>query len=267
VSDDPAMRTLSPPTLMSLGNGLCGLTSIALATSPDAIAGELRPIALAGVLLLTAMLFDMLDGRLARMTGRTSRFGVELDSLCDMVSFGVAPVFLMRATATFGSDRLLWGVGALYTACAAIRLARFNSEHDGTKSAEFRGLPSPGAAGVVASIVISLPALTRLGESAEATWAQVAAANLLRFGTAALPIAMIVVALLMVSKVPYPHLMEELSGGRLLPLRLLPLAFGVAAFVIFHEVALPFLFGAYALAPPALFLAAHIARQGELYAR
>jgi CDP-diacylglycerol--serine O-phosphatidyltransferase len=267
MSDEPITGRPISPTLMSLGNGLCGLASIALATSVAATAGELRPVALAGVLILAAMLFDMLDGRLARLTGRTSRFGVELDSLCDMVSFGVAPVFLMLATATFGHSVLLWVVGGLYTACAAIRLARFNAEHDGSKSAEFRGLPSPAAAGVVASVAITLPALTRLAESADGVWAQVASGHLLRFSTNALPLAMIVVALLMVSKVPYPHLLEEFSGGRPLPWRLLPLLLGVTAFVVFHEVALPFLFGAYAIAPAAHFLGSHLARQGELYAR
>jgi CDP-diacylglycerol---serine O-phosphatidyltransferase len=267
MSDGPTLRAPIPPTLMSLGNGLCGLASIALATSPGADAGELRPVALGGVMLLAAMLLDMLDGRLARMTGRTSRFGVELDSLCDMVSFGLAPVFLMRASATFGNSAFLWSIGALYTACAALRLARFNAEHDGGKSGEFRGLPSPAAAGVVASVAIALPALTRLAGSADSTWARVASGHLLRIGTAALPVAMVFVALLMVSRIPYPHLMEELSGGRVLPLRLLPLVIGVTAFLAFHEVALPFLFWAYAIAPPTHFIVSHLARQGELYAR
>jgi CDP-diacylglycerol--serine O-phosphatidyltransferase len=255
------------PTLMSLGNGLCGLASITFATSAGADAGELRPIALAGVMILVAMVFDMLDGRLARMTGRTSRFGVELDSLCDMVSFGVAPVFVMLACTSFRHPVLLWMVGGAYTASAALRLARFNAEHDGSKSAEFRGLPSPAAAGNVASIAIALPILTRLSESAATPWVLSASGHLLRAAQAWLPAAMVLLGVLMISRVPYPHPMEQLSGGRILPIRLLPFVVAALAFAIGHELALPLLFGAYALMPSAHFVATHLAGEGELYAR
>ena len=119
-------------------------------------------------MVLLAMVFDMLDGRLARMSHATSSFGGQLDSLCDMVSFGIAPAFLMLQIVSerklepiipfSGSllHRFIWLAALAYISCTAIRLARFNVENEESEVAHmsFVGLPSPAAAGVVVSLII-----------------------------------------------------------------------------------------------------------------
>src|SRR5271163_2766120 len=106
------------------------------------------------------MVFDMLDGYVARLSKTASDFGGELDSLCDVVSFGVTPAFLLLKLGP-GWDVPLWhqllaGIAALYFACTALRLARFNVENnpDPSSHKRFRGLPSPGAAGCIAALAI-----------------------------------------------------------------------------------------------------------------
>jgi CDP-diacylglycerol--serine O-phosphatidyltransferase len=113
----------------------------------------------AAVAILVAGVFDGLDGRVARMTGSTSSFGMELDSLCDMVSFGVAPGLLVYLWALLPYGRYGWLAAFLYVAATALRLARFNSsmdEGDSTspKSHDFVGLPCPAAAGAIATMIM-----------------------------------------------------------------------------------------------------------------
>ena len=123
----------------------------------------------ASCLIFLAMLFDALDGSTARWANRTSEFGAQLDSLCDAISFGAAPAFLMlQFSVSYGyHPRLLWMVAALYVVCTVLRLARFNVETDeDEKDQGFSGLPSPAAAAVVASfpfMVFGPAVLTELG--------------------------------------------------------------------------------------------------------
>jgi CDP-diacylglycerol--serine O-phosphatidyltransferase len=101
--------------------------------------------------IVLAGIFDALDGRVARLSRATSRFGSEYDSLADMVSFGVAPAFLAYMAGELGQlQRTGWILAFLFTACAALRLARFNV-HSSRFQGRFEGLPSPAAAGMVAS--------------------------------------------------------------------------------------------------------------------
>jgi CDP-diacylglycerol--serine O-phosphatidyltransferase len=100
---------------------------------------------------------DMLDGRVARMTGATSDFGIEFDSLADVVSFGVAPAILAFTWGLQPLGRVGWAVGFLFVAAAAVRLARFNIQAAVQDKRYFAGLPSPAAAGVVASTVFAYP--------------------------------------------------------------------------------------------------------------
>ncbi len=101
--------------------------------------------------IVLAAIFDALDGRVARLSRATSRFGSEYDSLADMVSFGVAPAFLAYMAGDLGQlERTGWILAFLFTACAALRLARFNV-HSSRFQGRFEGLPSPAAAGMVAS--------------------------------------------------------------------------------------------------------------------
>jgi CDP-diacylglycerol--serine O-phosphatidyltransferase len=106
--------------------------------------------------ILVAGIFDGLDGRVARITHSTTRFGVEYDSLSDLVSFGIAPGVMMYWWALKPLGRLGWLAGFLYVACGAIRLARFNVQINTVESKYFQGLPIPAAAGLVATVIIFL---------------------------------------------------------------------------------------------------------------
>lgn len=105
--------------------------------------------------IVGAAVFDLLDGRVARMTHSTSKFGAEYDSLCDLVSFGVAPGVLLYLWALQPFGRIGWLVSFLFTACGALRLARFNVQANIVEKAYFQGLPIPMAAGIVASSVLA----------------------------------------------------------------------------------------------------------------
>lgn len=107
----------------------------------------------AAIAIFIAILFDGLDGRLARLTHTQSEFGAEYDSLADMVSFGVAPAVLALATALNALGKLGWILAFVYCAAAALRLARFNVNHSVVSKNYFQGLPSPAAAALVASFV------------------------------------------------------------------------------------------------------------------
>ena len=111
---------------------------------------------LAAMGILVAMVLDGLDGRVARWTHTQSPFGAELDSLSDMVSFGAAPALVLYEFALKGMGKLGWVAAFVYCACAALRLARFNTNIDVVDKRYFQGLPSPAAAGVLASFIWAL---------------------------------------------------------------------------------------------------------------
>lgn len=104
--------------------------------------------------IILANIFDGLDGWIARLTGTTTRFGIELDSLSDLVAFGVAPAVMMYKWSLVPFGRLGWAATFLFIACGALRLARFNIQTGTPGSKAFKGMPIPGAATVLASIVI-----------------------------------------------------------------------------------------------------------------
>ncbi|ALC16124.1 CDP-diacylglycerol--serine O-phosphatidyltransferase [Desulfuromonas soudanensis] len=104
--------------------------------------------------ILISSVFDALDGKVARMTGTTSRFGVEYDSLADLVAFGVAPGILMYSWALKPFGKLGWMAAFLFVVCGALRLARFNVQVNTVESKRFVGLPIPAAASMVASCVL-----------------------------------------------------------------------------------------------------------------
>jgi CDP-diacylglycerol--serine O-phosphatidyltransferase len=133
------------PGLLTTGNLLCGFYSIVLTFE-----GHHEWAALA---LFVGMVMDMLDGKVARLTRTTTQFGVEFDSLADVVSFGVAPALLLYAWALAPLGRVGAGAAFLYVICGTLRLARFNVLTGITDRRYFIGLPIPGAAGVVASMV------------------------------------------------------------------------------------------------------------------
>ncbi|MDP1957019.1 MAG: CDP-diacylglycerol--serine O-phosphatidyltransferase, partial [Rhodocyclaceae bacterium] len=105
---------------------------------------------IAAVAIFVAMLFDGLDGRVARLTHTQSAFGAEYDSLSDMVSFGAAPALVIYVWALKDMGKLGWIAAFIYCACAALRLARFNTNLEVVDKRNFQGLPSPAAAALVA---------------------------------------------------------------------------------------------------------------------
>ncbi|HIJ51998.1 MAG TPA: CDP-diacylglycerol--serine O-phosphatidyltransferase [Planctomycetes bacterium] len=203
------------PSLITILNGVCGFAAIVFAGKGAKLGiGQFSYFAMSGYMILLAMIADMLDGRVARMSQSTSSFGGQLDSLCDIISFGVAPAFLMLkvleyklaefaglnpAIETF-LQRFIWLAAAGYISCAAIRLARFNVENEEDESAHmsFVGLPTPAAAGVIVSLVIlhqeTLPSL-----------------NVIIY---ALPFLALGAAVLMVSRIRYPHILNQYLKGK-----------------------------------------------------
>ena len=134
------------PSLLTTGNLLAGFYSITLTLSGD--------FARAAVFVLVAHVLDGLDGRVARFTRTTSRFGIEYDSLADLVAFGVAPAVLAYRWALVPWGDWGWLAASLYVACGALRLARFNVQVDSVEKRSFVGLPIPAAADVIAAVVL-----------------------------------------------------------------------------------------------------------------
>ena len=144
-ASSPARGVFLLPNLFTTGALFCGFYSVIAGMQGDFYAGA--------VAILVAMIFDGLDGRVARLTHTTSAFGAEYDSLSDMVSFGIAPALLMFNWALVSTGKFGWVAAFLYTACAALRLARFNTQRDVVDAGYFVGLASPAAAAVVAGCV------------------------------------------------------------------------------------------------------------------
>jgi len=223
------------PSLFTVSNGLAGFGAIHFAAKEALdFDARLANLAVAAWLLFAAMIFDMLDGRLARMTRRTSDFGGQLDSLCDVVSFGVAPALVMlRAVVAalrqisvvpqVAIERAVWCVAAVYVACAALRLARFNVENEPDESAHmrFKGLPSPGAAAAVAGLILLFERLVHKegGGWFTSSWLSESSARLagpwaMGLISIVLTGATLVLALLMVSRFPYAHLVNQYIRGK-----------------------------------------------------
>jgi CDP-diacylglycerol--serine O-phosphatidyltransferase len=208
------------PSLFTVLNGVFGFTAIIFAGKgsgtpsasqiPFFTFGSTTYFAMAGYMILGAMIADMLDGRLARKVQSTSSFGGQLDSLCDVISFGVAPAYLMlnvldNELESIGlADesfllRFIWLSAAAYISCAAIRLARFNAENEQDESAHmsFMGLPSPAAAGVIVSLVI-------FHQETLQTFAIICILPFLALG----------ISVLMVSRIRYPHVLNQYLRGK-----------------------------------------------------
>jgi CDP-diacylglycerol--serine O-phosphatidyltransferase len=214
----------SLPSLATLGNAICGFAAVWIAMTDIQFLSQDHFVA-ACYFIFLAMLFDAIDGRLARLARHTTDFGGQLDSLADVVSFGVAPmVVALKVFHDFTREstpnlypvvaKTVWSIGALYMSCAMIRLARFNvsNEHGEQHHFSFLGLPSPGAAAVVASFILMQQDLLDPGDHA-----------LLRHGPmynfAAvmvwfLPVLVLCTGLLMVSNIRYPHLVNRYLRGR-----------------------------------------------------
>jgi len=137
------------PTLFTVGNIFCGYFAIL-----HGMKGDFEKSAL---LILLATVLDALDGKVARLTGSTSPFGLELDSLADLISFGVAPAVLVQSWGLTQFGRTAWISSFIYVICGATRLARFNIQTAHADKKYFVGLPIPAAAAVLAATIYSHP--------------------------------------------------------------------------------------------------------------
>jgi len=169
------------------------LTSVSLFSGFYAIVATIdKRFTYAAIAILVSGVFDMLDGRIARLTGSSSRFGVEYDSLSDAIAFGVAPGLLVYLWALKGYGRFGWLAAFLYVACGALRLARFNVQVDNVQKKGFLGLPIPAAAVAIAGSVLFY---SWLGHP---EWSK----------TVFMPILVYILAFLMVSDVRYSSFKE-----------------------------------------------------------
>jgi CDP-diacylglycerol--serine O-phosphatidyltransferase len=187
---------------------------------------------------------DMLDGRVARLVHGESSFGVEIDSLSDWMSFGIAPAYLIYKFVL--KDYGLWGypVAFLYVLCGALRLARFNikSHFGGSSKDFFQGLPIPGAAGILVSFVLAYSMLE--GEGSQRSIQAVM--DQMPFVYAAIPFIMIALALLMVSTAPYAAFKGDMIKPNSVKGILLITAI-ISMIVIYPQDALFLFFSLYAL--------------------
>ena len=215
------------PSLFTLSNLLCGFASIFFASRPmppanDPLPFGWSPLTMAAAFVFLGLAMDGMDGRIARLTRSFSDLGAQLDSMADMVTFGVAPAFMviqligvrapfvseMHPTSSILFDRFAVVAAGIYVACAALRLARYNiespapGEHD---RGLFKGLPSPGAAGTVASLVLLHQDF--LANHAADYW-------LIRSAAVGMVFICLLTALAMVSQFRYVHIMNRYVRGQ-----------------------------------------------------
>jgi CDP-diacylglycerol---serine O-phosphatidyltransferase len=159
---DAKLKIYFLPNLLTAGNLFCGFVALTKIVEADPNSLEyFGQIKLALAFILLACIFDLFDGRVARMGGVESPFGREFDSLADLISFGVAPAFLVQRVVladVFGEyHQISWFIASIYLLCGAFRLARFNclaAMPGGGANKDFLGFPIPSAAGLVASLTL-----------------------------------------------------------------------------------------------------------------
>jgi CDP-diacylglycerol--serine O-phosphatidyltransferase len=257
----------SLPSLATLGNAICGFASIYVAAlvPSEHVSSDSWTIFLyrhhfanAAYLIFIAMLFDAIDGRLARFTRHTTDFGGQLDSLADVISFGAAPAFLAlqlfhSANVTLDYPtltRLIWAAGALYLSCAALRLARFNvsNSHGEQHHFSFLGLPSPGAAGAVAGFILMQQEFAERADLVGPL--AIPAAHAADICIWLLPPLVLITGLLMVSAIRYPHLVNRYLRGRRSIQSLIGMLLFLLLMVVAHRITIGVVTVVYALMGP-----------------
>lgn len=208
------------PNAITLGNAMCGFGAIISLAGWTPESGS-WPIALASGLILGAWVCDMLDGTVARVLGSTGSFGAALDSLCDVVGFGVAPAFLVGtlAHAAGWSPGWAWGAGAFLLACVLVRLARFDAEDVADSGPGghmfFRGYPSPAVGVSIAALGLTFAQAAK--EVGLGTWGAPALTGLNLTVAGIFPYAAVLVGALAITTWRYPDLPKHyLKNPRLL---------------------------------------------------
>jgi len=240
---DDKLKIYFLPNLMTAGNLFCGFLALTKIVEADPASAHFsKSIYQALFLILLACVFDLLDGRVARMGGSESPFGREFDSLADIVSFGAAPAFLVHRIVladVFPEHHAIgWFIASVYLICGAFRLARFNclsAMNGGGGGKEFLGFPIPAAAGLVASLTLLLLWLNEK-DFPQTKW---------RF---VLPVILVFLSAMMVSQVKYPSFKGLDFRARRSFLKMVIIVVVIGFFVILWEKVLP-------IAAPALFTA------------
>lgn len=261
------------PSALTLCNLVCGFGAIIkVATIQYEANGTLQAsgessLFYAGVLMLLAMVFDALDGRVARLTKSTSDFGGELDSLCDAITFGVTPgiiVVMLNSLTRFPSHTIwgkaAWVFGVAYACGAILRLARFNVEntHDESAHQSFKGLPTPAAAGVIASLVL-FRCFLKSPRGEYLPFLSADARGVLGDGIITiLPVVALALGYLMISRYRYVHVVNVYLRGRThfdnLNTILLVGAISALLIAIYPELLAVLVFGGFAISGPAVSL-------------
>jgi CDP-diacylglycerol--serine O-phosphatidyltransferase len=185
----------------------------------------------------------------ARLSRTSSDFGAQLDSLCDLVTFGVAPAFLlvkMCPRFAYLHREAVWVIAAAYVACAALRLARFNVEtSDEDEHLTFTGLPSPAAAAAIAGFAIMFFTLRKEDNPLQY------AAKIDEVLQNVLPFFAILVSVLMVSRIPYPHVVNQVFRGQRTFGHVVGVIFALVAVAVIRGYSVPIIFCVFALFGPA----------------
>ena len=256
--------------LLTIGNGVCGFAALVklsqLQLAPDNSSLE-NPenLVFAGYLILLGMLFDAFDGKVARMVKGSTELGAQLDSLCDLITFGLVPAFMIFQMQLGSSPRwmnVVWFFSLAYFLGALLRLARFNVENSPEEEAHlcFKGLPSPAAAGCVASLVIFQNYVLK-AEQAELKWISenlFSIESMKAFVTAisyALPFLGVFLGFTMVSsRLKFEHVGSRIFGRSHSWEFFVSLIFAALLLAIVPEVFLPLAFIGYLVWTPVMFL-------------
>jgi CDP-diacylglycerol--serine O-phosphatidyltransferase len=249
LAPQPRLKIYFLPNLMTAGNLFCGF--VALTKIVEAAPGDYHPIRVALGFIFLAGIFDMLDGRVARMGGAESPFGREFDSLADLISFGAAPAFLVHkivlhpifSDPQIHRPEIGWFIASIYLICGALRLARFNclAAMPGVSGGtEFMGFPIPAAAGLVASVTYFL----MWNEAQEKEF-------LIGWSRFILPALMLLLSMMMVSEVKYPSFKKlDMKARRPFATMVIAILFIGCAVVLWQYILpifLPIIFTAYLL--------------------
>lgn len=233
--DSSKLRIYFLPNLMTAGNLFCGFAALTKIVEADINAANFTSVIRHALFFIfLACVFDLLDGRVARMGGSESPFGREFDSLADMISFGVAPAFLVHRIVLrdvfVNFAEVGWFIASIYVICGALRLARFNCLATMTGSGggkEFLGFPIPAAAGLVASLTLFLMWWDDQG-FAKGNWRYV------------LPVIMVFLSIMMVSDVKYPSFKKlDLRVTRPFTKTVVAILF-IGSLLLLREIILPF---------------------------
>lgn len=240
------------PSLFTCGNMACGLLSVFAASGGHFIR--------AAWFLIGALACDILDGRIARMTKTTSDFGMQLDSLSDLVSFGMAPALMMYMLVLNRMGRTGAAIAILFVICGALRLARFNVlAQKGAMHKHFVGLPTPASAGVIISFVLSYELLGP--EEYALNFKTIPMLmELMPAFFKAMPIVMIALSFLMVSNIPYWSF-KKMKLSRVRTIQLFALLIVLVLLVLVYPQNIFFIiFTIYALSGLLLYVPRFIAR-------